>query len=148
MGILVDIVTPERRLLSQEVDMVTLPGIDGQMGVLRGHAPLLTTLDIGEIVLHKGNDKQFIAVGGGVVEVRPDKVTILAQAAEHASEIDIQRAEAARERARASIEASASPKNDPAAVAALRYSNLRLKVARRHAPHHRSGPQFDNATQE
>jgi F-type H+-transporting ATPase subunit epsilon len=148
MGILVDIVTPERRLLSQEVDMVTLPGIDGQMGVLRGHAPLLTILDIGEIVLHKGNDKQFIAVGGGVVEVRPDKVTILAQAAERAGEIDIQRAEAARERARASVEASSSQKHDPAVVAALRYSNLRLKVARRHAPHHRSGPQFDNSTQE
>ena len=148
MGILVDIVTPERRLLSQEVDMVTLPGIDGQMGVLRGHAPLLTILDIGEIVLHKGNDKQFIAVGGGVVEVRPDKVTILAQAAEGAGEINIQRAEEARERARASVEASGSQKHDPVAVAALRYSNLRLKVARRHAPHHRAGPQFDNATQE
>ena len=148
MGILVDIVTPERRLLSQEVDMVTLPGIDGQMGVLRGHAPLLTTLDIGEIVLHKGNDKQFIAVSGGVVEVRPDKVTILAQTAEHAGEIDIQRAEEARERARASVEASSSQRHDPVAVAALRYSNLRLKVARRHAPHHRSGPQFDDTAQQ
>jgi len=147
MPILVDIVTPERRLLSQEVDMVTLPGIDGQMGVLHGHAPLLTALDVGEIVLHKGNDKQFIAVGGGVVEVRPDKVTILAQSAERATEIDIQRAEEARERARASVEASGSQKNDPAAVAALRYSNLRLKVARRHAPHHRSGPPFEDDKQ-
>ena len=148
MPILVDIVTPERRLLSQEVDMVTLPGIDGQMGILRGHAPLISTLDIGEIVLHKGNEKQFIAVGGGVVEVRPDKVTILAQAAESAGEINIQRAEEARERARASVEASSSQKHNPEAVAALRYSNLRLKVARRHAPHHRSGPQFDEDAQQ
>ena len=148
MAILVDIVTPERRLLSQEVDMVTLPGIDGQMGILRGHAPLISTLDIGEIVLHKGNEKQFIAVGGGVVEVRPDKVTILAQAAESATEINIQRAEEARERARASVEASSTQHHDPAAVAALRYSNLRPKVARRHTPHHRSGPQFDDAAQE
>ena len=148
MAILVDIVTPERRLLSQDVDMVTLPGIDGQMGILRGHAPLISTLDIGEIVLHKGNEKQFIAVGGGVVEVRPDKVTILAQAAESATEINIQRAEEARERARASVEASSTQHHDPAAVAALRYRNLRLKVARRHTPHHRSGPQFDDAAQE
>jgi F-type H+-transporting ATPase subunit epsilon len=148
MPILVDIVTPERRLLSQEVDMVTLPGIDGQMGILRGHAPLISTLDIGEIVLHKGNDKQFIAVGGGVVEVRPDKVTILAQAAESAGEINIQRAEEARERARASVEASSSQQHNPEAVAALRYSNLRLKVARRHAPHHRSGPSFEDDAQQ
>ncbi len=147
MPILVDIVTPERRLLSQEVDMVTLPGIDGQMGILRGHAPLISTLDIGEIVLHKGNDKQFIAVGGGVVEVRPDKVTILAQAAESAGEINVQRAEEARERARASIEASSSQQYNPEAVAALRYSNLRLKIARRHAPHHRSGPSFEDEAQ-
>lgn len=89
MPILVDIVTPERRLLSQEVDMVTVPGVDGYMGILRGHAPLLSTLDIGEIVLRKGNDVQYIAIGGGVIEVRPDKVTILAESAESADEIDI-----------------------------------------------------------
>jgi F-type H+-transporting ATPase subunit epsilon len=148
MPILVDIVTPERRLLSEEVDMVTLPVVDGQMGILRGHAPLLSTLDIGEIVLHKGKDVQSIAIGGGVVEVRPDKVTILAESAEHASEINVQRAEAAREQARASIEASGSAQHNPAAVAALRYSNLRLKVARRHAPHHRFGPQDDGNSEE
>ena len=60
MSILVDIVTPERRLLSEEVDMVTLPGIEGQMGILRGHVPLLTTLDIGEIILHKQNDTRHM----------------------------------------------------------------------------------------
>ena len=140
MAIQVNIVTPERQLLSQEVDMVTVPGIDGQMGILRGHAPLLSTLDIGEIVLHKVNDKQYIAVGGGVVEVRPDKVTILAESAEQAHEINVQRAEEARERARASIEASSSNRQNPAAVAALRYSTLRLKLAQRHTPHHRSTP--------
>ena len=68
--------------------MVTLPGRRGQMGVLRGHAPLLSTLEIGEIVLHKGNEVRYIAIGGGVVEVRPDKVTVLAEVAEHAEEID------------------------------------------------------------
>ena len=143
MSILVDIVTPERRLLSEEVDMVTLPGIEGQMGILRGHVPLLTTLDIGEIILHKQNDTRHIAVGGGVVEVRPDKVTILAESAEQADEIDMQRAEAARERARVSL-TEAGPRRDPSAVAALRKSNLRLKVAQRRR--HRSVPHFQEGT--
>ena len=143
MSILVDIVTPERRLLSEEVDMVTLPGIEGQMGILRGHVPLLTTLDIGEIILHKQNDTRHIAVGGGVVEVRPDKVTILAESAEQAEEIDMQRAEAARERARVSL-TEAGPRRDPSAVAALRKSNLRLKVAQRRR--HRSTPHFQEGT--
>ena len=143
MSILVDIVTPERRLLSEEVDMVTLPGIEGQMGILRGHVPLLTTLDIGEIILHKQNDARHIAVGGGVVEVRPDKVTILAESAEQAEEIDMQRAEAARERARVSL-TEAGPRRDPSALAALRKSNLRLKVAQRRR--HRSTPHFQEGT--
>ncbi|MDQ3248249.1 MAG: F0F1 ATP synthase subunit epsilon [Chloroflexota bacterium] len=140
MPILVDIVTPERRLLSQEVDMVTLPGIDGQMGILRGHAPLISTLDIGEIILRKGNDVQYIAVGGGVVEVRPDKVTILAESAESAEEINVQSAEAARERARASIEGGGASRYNPEALAALRRSNLRLKVAQKRR--HRGAPHF------
>jgi F-type H+-transporting ATPase subunit epsilon len=89
MPIKVEIVTPHRLLASDEVDMVTLPGVEGQMGVMRGHAPLLSTLDIGEIILHKGNQVQYVAVGGGVVEVRPDKVTVLAEVAEHAEEIDV-----------------------------------------------------------
>ncbi len=144
MSILVEIVTPERRLLSEEVDMVTLPGIDGQMGILRGHVPLLTILDIGEIVLHKQNDTRYIAVGGGIVEVRPDKVTILAETAEQAEEIDLQRAEAARERARVSL-AEAGPQRDPSAAIALRRSNLRLKVARHRR--HRTGPQFQESSE-
>ncbi|HRW04027.1 MAG TPA: F0F1 ATP synthase subunit epsilon [Caldilineaceae bacterium] len=146
MSILVDIVTPERQLLSRQVDMVTLPGIDGQMGILGGHVPLLTTLDIGEIVLHKGNEIDFIAVSGGVVEVRPNKVTIMADTAEHAEEIDVDRAEAARERARTSL-SEAGPQRDPSALAALRRSDLRIRVARRRRSG-RSGPRFDEAEQE
>ena len=88
----VDIVTPDRSLFSGRVDMVTLPGSLGQMGILPGHAPLLSTLDIGEIILHMGNDSQFVAVSGGVVEVRPDKVTILADTAETPEDIDAARA--------------------------------------------------------
>ncbi len=146
MSILVDIVTPARQLLSTQVDMVTLPGIDGQLGILRGHVPLLTTLDIGEIVLHKGNETSFIAVSGGVVEVRPDKVTIMADTAERAEEIDIARAEAARESARTSI-AGAGPQHDPNALAALRRSNLRLKVAHRRRAA-RPGPHFEGDDQQ
>ncbi len=79
MPIKVEIVTLDRRLISDEVDMVTLPGASGQMGILHGHAPLLSTLDIGEIILHKGTETRYIAVGGGVAEIRPEKVTVLAE---------------------------------------------------------------------
>jgi F-type H+-transporting ATPase subunit epsilon len=141
MPVLVDIVTPERRIFSEEVDMITLPGTDGQMGVLRGHAPLLTTLDIGEIILHRGNDAQYIAVSGGVAEVRPDKVTVLADIAERADEIDETRAAAALERARQSLAENPPPQRRVVIEAALRRSNLRLRVAQR--KRRRSGPQFE-----
>jgi F-type H+-transporting ATPase subunit epsilon len=141
MPIKVEIVTRERRLLADEVDMVTLPGIEGQMGILRGHAPLLSILDIGEIVLHKGSDTQHIAVGGGVAEVRPDKVTVLAESAEHADEIDEARAAAARERARQSLIDNPPGERRLMIEAALRRSDLRLKVARRRV-RRREGPTF------
>jgi F-type H+-transporting ATPase subunit epsilon len=142
MPIKVEIVTPHRLLADDEVDMVTLPGIEGQMGIMRGHAPLLSTLDIGEIVLHKGNDVQYIAVGGGVVEVRPDKVTVLADVAEQAEEIDVDRAMAARERARRSLEENPPHERKPVIEAAYRRSTLRLKVAQRRR--HRQGPRFED----
>lgn len=145
MPIHVDIVTRDRRLISDDVDMITLPGTAGQMGILRGHAPLLSTLEIGEVILHKGNETRYIAIGGGVVEVRPDKVTVLAESAEHAEEIDEERAAAARERARKSLEEN--PPRDRRLVieAALRRSNLRLRVARRRATSRamRPGPSFE-----
>ena len=131
MPIKVDIVTREGALLDTEADMVILPGIDGQMGVMAGHAPLLSTLNIGEIVLHRGGDTEYVAVSGGVVEVRPDKVTVLAEAAEHADEIGIKRAEAARERARQLLASSPPPQRSAVMIAALRRSNLRLRVAQR-----------------
>jgi F-type H+-transporting ATPase subunit epsilon len=142
MPVLVEIVTPERRIFSEEVDMITLPGTDGQMGVLRGHAPLLTTLDIGEIVLHRGNDAQYIAVSGGVAEVRPDKVTVLADIAERAEEIDEQRAAAARERAQQLLADNPPPQRRVVIEAALRRSNLRLRVAQR--KRRRQAPQFED----
>ncbi|HQY92117.1 MAG: F0F1 ATP synthase subunit epsilon [Caldilinea sp.] len=133
MPIKVDIVTPEKMLYSGEVEMVTLPGANGQMGVLRGHAPLLSTLDIGEIVLHRRDGNDYIAVSGGVVEVRPDKVTILADVAEPGEEIDEDRARTALERAEQILADNPPPQQVPEIMASLRRSSLRLKVARRHA---------------
>lgn len=133
MSIKVDIVTPEKMLYSGDVEMVTLPGTNGQMGILRGHAPLLSTLDIGEIVLHSREGNEYLAVSGGVVEVRPDKVTILADVAEAGTEIDEERAAAALERARQSLAENPPPQQVPEIMASLRRSSLRLKVARRHA---------------
>ena len=130
--LLVNIVTPERSLYSGPVNMVTLPGSSGQMGILPGHAPLLSTLDIGEIILHVGNDSRFIAVSGGVVEVRPDKVTILADTAESPEDIDASRAAEALARAQQLLATNPPPQERPLIEAAVRRSSLRLKVARRH----------------
>jgi F-type H+-transporting ATPase subunit epsilon len=143
MAIHVEIVTPERQLISDDVDMVTLPGTEGQMGIMRGHAPLLSTLDIGEIILHQGSDSHYLAVSGGVVEIRPDKITILAETAEEAEEIDEIRAEQARERARQSLADNPPPQRRVVIESALRRSNLRLRVARRHRRPRRSGPAFE-----
>ena len=133
MSIKVDIVTPEKMLFSGDVEMVTLPGTNGQMGILRGHAPLLSTLDIGEIVLHSREGNEYVAVSGGVVEVRPDKVTILADVAEAGTEIDEERA-AGGARAGAAVagreSATAAGAGDHGVAAP---QLLRLKVARRHA---------------
>ncbi len=120
--------------------MVTLPGSLGQMGILRGHAPLLSTLDIGEIILHSGEDSEFMAVSGGVVEVRPDKVTILADTAE-ASDGD--RRGARPRRANSAPSKARWPRTRrrssvPVIEAALRRSSLRLKVAQRHQGRRRS----------
>jgi F-type H+-transporting ATPase subunit epsilon len=131
MTIVVDIVSLDRRIAHAEVDMVTLPGVEGQMGILHGHAPLLTLLDFGEIILHNGNDTQYFAVHGGIAEVRPDKVTILADVAEQAEEIDLARARAARDRAQKLLESNPPPAQRPVLEAAVRRSNLRLRVAQR-----------------
>ncbi len=131
MTIQVEIVTPRRELFSGAVQMITLPGIEGQMGVMGQHAPLLTILNIGEIILHRpGEEDDYIAVTGGVVEVRPDKVIILARSAERADEIDIARAEAAMRRAEESHQNRPPGEQRPMELA-LRRSQVRLKVAQR-----------------
>jgi F-type H+-transporting ATPase subunit epsilon len=94
-----EIVTPDRSLVREEVDEVQLPGSEGYFGVLPGHTPLLATLKVGELWYRIGQDKHYLAVAGGFVEVLPDRVTVLAQLGERAEEIDVARAEAAKRRA-------------------------------------------------
>ena len=131
MTIQVEIVTPSRQLYSGAVQLVTLPGVEGEMGVLAGHAPLLTTLNIGEITLHSADgEAEYIAVSGGVVEVLPDKVIVMARSAERAEDIDIARAEAAMQRAEDALNTRSPEERRPVEVA-YRLSQLRLKVARR-----------------
>lgn len=131
MPIRCEIVTQERLVYSDMVDIVVAPGADGVLGILPHHAPLLTTLQFGELVVRKGGEEHIFAIGGGVLEVRPDKVTVLADAAEHADEIDLARAEAARNRAVELLAEGLPPGSDRFAEIenALKRSSVRLRVA-------------------
>jgi len=101
--ILLEVATPERMVLSEEVDEVTAPGVEGEFGVLPGHIPFITTLKIGEIMYRQGSLKRYMAVTWGFAEVLQDKVTILSEAAQLADEIDIASAMAEKERAEAQL---------------------------------------------
>ena len=130
MPLSVEIVTIERRLLSEEgVDEVIAPGVEGELAVLPRHAAFMTMLNPGELILKKGNDEIPFAVTGGFFEVLDDKVIVLADAAERADEIDIQRAEQARERARLALERRESTEDLAVAAAALQRAMIRLRVA-------------------
>jgi len=128
----VEIVTGERVVFSeQDVDMVVAPGADGTLGILPMHAPLITLLDTGELRIKKGAAEQSILVFGGFMEVTPDKVIVLADTAERAEEIDVARAEAARQRAEVSVANRQETVDLAASAAELRRANLRLKVGQR-----------------
>lgn len=125
-----DIVTAERAVYSGDVDMVIAPGVEGQLGILPHHAPLMTTLQAGELRVKKGREELSLAISGGFLEVRPDRVVILADAAERAEEIDVARAEAAKRRAQERLAGRRAPGIDEArAEVALHRSLARLKVA-------------------
>ncbi len=126
-----DIITAERPVYSDEVDLVVAPGVDGELGILPHHAPLLTALTIGELRIRKGQDEDLLAITGGFMEVLPDKVIVLADAAERAEEIDLDRAEAARQRAQESLTDRTRVTDLAQADAALRRSLVRLRVAQR-----------------
>jgi F-type H+-transporting ATPase subunit epsilon len=137
MPIKLDIVTIERQVFSEDVDMVVAPGTEGMLGILPHHAPLMTGLKPGELVIkRRGMPDQLIAIGGGFMEVRPDKITILADSAEHAAEIDVARAEEARRRAEELLKEKPADLAQYAALeAALRVAQVRIKVARRYRAH-------------
>ena len=127
------IVTPNRMIVQEQVDEVQIPGSEGYFGVLPGHTPLLATLAVGELWFRKGQEKTYLAIAGGFAEVLPDRVTILAQLAERAEDIDVERAESARRRAeeRLNHKADADRIDFDRARAALMRSLTRLQVASR-----------------
>ena len=132
MPLTVDIVTAERLVLSEEgVDEVVAPGIEGELTVLPMHAPLLTMIKPGVMRIKRGNDETEMAITGGFLEVRNDRVTILADAAERAEEIDVARAEEARKRAERDLEQRETDVDLARVAAELQRALVRLKVAER-----------------
>ena len=130
--LLLEVVTPDRLVLSTEADVVVCPGVEGQFGVLAGHIPFLSALEIGEMYYRKGGQTEYLAVSGGFAEVTGTKVTIVAEAAEKGREIDVERVMRAKERAEKRLAAAKTADIDWArAEAALRRSMVRAKVAGR-----------------
>ncbi|MBN1230764.1 MAG: ATP synthase F1 subunit epsilon [Anaerolineales bacterium] len=136
MPIHCSIVSQDHRIFDGDADMVIVPGIEGEMGVLPQHSPLLTLLDVGVVRIKiAGEQRQEIfTVTGGVVDIRPDEVIILADASEHLAEIDVERAQAAKDRAQAMLEEGPPPDPDAflALEAALRRSKLRVDAVRKY----------------
>ena len=129
--VLLQVVTPERSVVHEEVDEIILPGSEGYLGVLPGHTPLLTSLKIGEIKYRQGSEAKFLAVSWGFAEVLPNKVTVLADLAERPDDIDVASAQEAKARAEAMLK---DPEADfRAAQAALEQALVRLQVAARQA---------------
>ena len=126
-----EIVTPERAVVSERVDEVQVPGEEGSFGVLPGHTPLLATLQVGELWYRQGDETSYVAVSFGFAEVQPDRVTILAQIAESAEEIDVTRAEAAEKRAKDRLDAAVLDMDFERARIAMLKSLVRLRVASR-----------------
>ena len=142
----VEIVTGERVVYTEDdVDMVVAPGSDGTLGILPRHAPLITTLAAGELRVKKAGREQSIVVFGGFMEVTPEKVVVLADTAERAEEIDVDRAEAARNRAQAEIGRRATDIDLVQAEMALRRASLRLQIGQRRAGRRR-GPGLGEGT--
>jgi F-type H+-transporting ATPase subunit epsilon len=125
------VVTPERLLLKEQVDEVEIPGSEGYFGVLPGHTPMLASLMVGEMWYRKGQEKTYLSIAFGFAEVLPDRVTILAQLAERADEIDTERAEASRKRAEDRLAQQQSSIDYERARTALLKSMTRLQVSAR-----------------
>jgi F-type H+-transporting ATPase subunit epsilon len=139
MPLLLEIVTPERLAYSDMVDAVNLPGIEGELGVLPHHAPLVTMLGLGELRIRKGGAEESFAIVGGFLQVRPDRVVVMAETADMASDIDLEKAQEAKRSAERLLEggAQSDTANLAAARVALQGALLRIRVAERR---HREGP--------
>ncbi len=124
-----EVVTAEGMVFSDDVNMIVAWGTEGQLGILPHHAPLMTMLRPGDLLIRKDNEEEYLAISGGFLEVRPDKVVILADTCERAEEIDVSRAEAAKRRAEEMLKGRPPEVDAAAAEAALRRSLARLKVA-------------------
>jgi F-type H+-transporting ATPase subunit epsilon len=132
MPIHVEIVTQEKKVFEErEADMVIIPAVDGVMGVLPHHAPVLTTMGYGELTVRKGNAEETFAIYGGVVDVRPDKIVVLADLAESAFDIDIEAVEAARARAEKMMSEGVPEEQNREATLALRRAELALRLQRK-----------------
>jgi F-type H+-transporting ATPase subunit epsilon len=134
MPIRCEIVSQDRMVFQGDADIVVLPGSAGEMGILPNHSPVLTVLQFGVIRVRTKGEDQFFTVAGGIAEVQPDQVTVLADAAENVAEIDIQRAEQARERAEQALKDGVGPDTDTylKIQTMLRRSNLRLDAVKRY----------------
>jgi F-type H+-transporting ATPase subunit epsilon len=125
------IVTPDKLVVREQVDEVEVPGADGYFGVLPGHAPLLSALKVGELWYRKGSERTYVAIAFGFAEVLPDSVTILAQLAERAEEIDVARAESAKQRAEERLARPSTEIDYERARVALAKALTRLQVSSR-----------------
>ena len=138
MPLQLEIVTPEKLAYQDEVDSVVLPGSEGELGVLPHHAPLVSTLGAGELRLRKGGQEESFAIVGGFLQVLPDKVVVMAETADMASEIDLEKAQEARRTAEQALEGGFVEGADLAAArASLQSALIRIRVAERR---HREGP--------
>jgi len=127
--ITVDILSPDRRVLQARADSVVIPAIDGEIGILHNHTPFVAQLQPGEIRMRTGDDVQYFAVSGGFVEVQNNHVVVMAETAEMAHEIDVERARQSAERAKAILRAPSSTVDLAMAEASLRRALVRLRTA-------------------
>lgn len=142
MPIRVEIVSEDRQVYEGEADIVVVPGVNGEMGILPNHAPLISTLQFGILKVRYRGQEDVFTISGGLVEVQPEIVTVLASAAENVDEIDVARAETAKRRVEQLLEKGLPADSDTylALEAALRRSNLRLEAARRFRKSQRGKP--------
>jgi F-type H+-transporting ATPase subunit epsilon len=131
MPLQLEIVSPERRAYSDEVDMVTVPGIDGELGILPHHTRLISALGIGELRIKKAGTEQILLISGGFVEVRADRVIVMADLAEHSDEIDEGKAVEARKRAEAELGEVHDPMDIARVRALLQTALMRERIATR-----------------